>query len=149
MWPHLSADRRGAAALEFAAVGTLTLILLFAIFDIGLLYLTQRGLDYGIYRAARWASVNSSSLTTANVLAQFKTATSATLGSSSSGCLGYVAGTSAPAGTVCYITVALSNGIATGSVVTIQANYRWAPISPMTGLVATVLQSTIGMTIQH
>jgi Flp pilus assembly protein TadG len=149
MWPRLYADRRGVAALEFAAVGSVLLILLFAIFDIGLLYLTQRGLDYGIYRAARWASVNSASLTTANVLAQFKIATSATLGSSSSSCLGYLAGTSVPAGTVCYITVAFSNGIAVGSVVTIQANYKWAPVSPMTGLVATTLQSNIGLTIQH
>ena len=148
-WREFCRDRRGAAALEFAAAGTVILILLLAIFDVGLLYMAQRGLDYGVYRAARWASVNSSSLTTANVLAQFKTATSATLGGASSSCQGYAAGSSIPAGTACYITVGLSNGIASGSVVTVQAGYQWAPVSPITGFVAATLVSSIGLTLQH
>ena len=137
------------AALEFAVAATVIMILLLAVFDIGLLFLAQRGIDYGIYKAARWATVNSSSLSTANVLAQFQAATSATLGSGNANCQGYASGATIPAGTACTITVDLSNGTAVGNVMKIQASYQWSPASSITGFVATTLQSSIALTIQH
>lgn len=148
---RLRADRRGAAALEFAVAGTVIMILLLAVFDVSLLFLAQRGIDFGVYKAARWAAVNSRTLTTtANVLAQFKAATSATLGSGNSNCQGYAAGSDIPAGTTCYITVGLSNGTTVGSsVVTVQASYQWSPVSSITGFTAATLQSSIALTIQH
>lgn len=148
-WRALRQDRRGAAALEFAVAGTVVMMLLLAAFDIGLLFLAQRGIDYGIYKAARWAAVNSTSLSTANVLAQFKAATSATLGSGNANCQGYAAGASIPAGTACAVTVGLSNGTDVGSVVTVQASYQWSPASSITGFVATTLQASIALTVQH
>ena len=144
----LGADKRGTTSLEFAAAGLVIVMLMLAIFDIGLLFMAQRGLDYGIYRAARWASVNSSGLSVASVLSQFQSATSATIPNSGS-CVGYATGANVPAGTTCYITVGFPNGTAVGGLVNIQANYKWSPVSPVTGFTAATLQSSIQLTIQH
>ena len=123
-------------------------MLMLAIFDVGLLFMAQRGLDYGVGRAARWASVNSSGLSVASVLSQFQSATATTIPNSSS-CVGYASGANVPAGTGCYITVGFSNGTAVGSVVSIQASYRWSPVSPITGFTAATLQSGVALAIQH
>jgi Flp pilus assembly protein TadG len=145
----LSRDCSGTAALEFAAAGITIMILLLAIFDVGMLFITQRGLDFGVNKAARWASVNSASVTASAVLTQFQNATTPTLGSANQNCLGYNSGDTIPTGTACYITVALSNGAQVGSLVTIRASYAWAPMSAITGFTAATLQSSAALTIQN
>jgi Flp pilus assembly protein TadG len=145
----LSRDCGGTAALEFAAAAITIMILLLAIFDIGMLYLTQRGLDFGVNKAARWASVNSASVTASTVLTQFKNALSPVLGSASQNCLGYNSGDVIPPGTTCYVTLALSNGAQVGSLVTISASYAWVPLSTITGFRAATLQSSAALTIQN
>jgi Flp pilus assembly protein TadG len=145
----LARDRGATAGLEFAAAGIVIMILLLAIFDIGRLFLDQRGLDVGVSQAARWAAVNSATVSVSTVLTKFKSATAATLGSASQSCLGYASGAAIPAGTACYITVALSNGAQVGSLVTVQASFSWSPISAITGLQAVTLQSSAALTILH
>ena len=149
MIANLGRDRTAAASLEFAVAGTTILILLLAIFDIGLLFVDQRGVDFGANKAARWAAVNSASLTNANVLTQFKSATASSLGTNNQNCEAYTSGASIPAGTNCYITVALSSGATVGGLVTITATYNWSPLSALTGLTAATLQSTVALTIQN
>ena len=144
----LRSDTRATTSIEFAAAGSVIMLLMLAIFDVGLLFMAQRGLDYGIYRAARWASVNSATLSVGTVLAQFQSATAATIPASGS-CVGYAAGAAVPAGTACAVIIGLSNGTTVGSVLSIQARYRWSPVSPVTGFTAATLQSSITLAIQH
>ena len=144
----LARDARGSASLEFAVAGLVIMVLTLAIFDVGLLFLAQRGLDYGVNQAARWASVNSATVSPSTVLSQFQSATSATIPNSGS-CTSYAAGASVPAGTACYVTVGFSSGTTPGSTVTIQASYKWSPVSPITGFAATTLQSSAALAIQH
>ena len=144
----LRTDARGTTSLEFAAAGSVIVMLMLAIFDVGLLFIAQRGLDYGIERAARWASVNSSGLSVASVLSQFQSAAAAAL-PNSSGCVGYASGASIPAGTACAVTVGFPGGTTPGNVVTIQASYKWSPVSPITGFTAATLHSSVALTIQN
>ena len=127
--------------------GTVVLMLMLAIYDIGMLFMVQRGLDVGVDKAARWGVVHSASLTTANVLAQFQSASSAMLGSAA--CQGFASGATIPPGTACTVTVGLSNGAQVGSLLTIAATYSWAPASTITGITAVTLQSTVALTIQN
>jgi len=147
MSARLLRDRRGTAALEFAVAGTVVLVLMLAIYDVGMLFMAQRGLDFGVDKAARWGVVNSASVTTANVLAQFQSASSVMLGNTT--CQGFASGATIPAGTACYVTVGLSNGAQVGSLLTIVAKYSWAPASTITGITAVTLQSTVALTIQN
>lgn len=143
---RLWADRSGVASLEFAAAGLTIMLLLLATFDVATLFMAKRGLDLGINRAARWSAVNSSSLSPATVLSQFQAAAAAALPNASS-CQGYASGASVPASATCWVVVTTPSGV--GGIVTIQANYKWSPADTLTGLVATTLQSTVALTVQH
>lgn len=145
---RLRRNRQGTTSLEFAATGLTIMILLLAVLDVGRLFLAKRGLDYGIDRAARWASVNSATASAGTVLAQFQTAAGAAVQNAAT-CQGYAAGASVPPSTMCWITVGFSPGTAVGNFVTIQANYRWSPVTLVDGLVIATLKSNVTLAIQH
>jgi Flp pilus assembly protein TadG len=144
---RLARDRRGSVALEFAAAGVTILILFFAIFDIGFLFLDQRGLDFGVNQAARWGTVNSSLVTSATILAQFKSNTGSFFPSAS--CLVFDSAAAVPANTPCYLVVTLSNGSQVGSLLTIQGTYNWTPATAITGFLSTALSSGVALTIDN
>jgi Flp pilus assembly protein TadG len=73
-------DRRGTTAIEFAVSITLVLMLVFSMIDIGLLYLAQQTLNYGVSAASRWAVVNSTSANATNVASQFVAAATPGMG---------------------------------------------------------------------
>ena len=56
---HALADPAGAATLEFAIVGTLFLLLLIGIIEVGRGLWTMNALNYAVEQAARCASLNS------------------------------------------------------------------------------------------
>jgi Flp pilus assembly protein TadG len=147
---YLPRDTSGSAALEFSIAGLVIMMLLFVIFDIGVLFMDQRGLDYSVYRAARWASVNSASLTTSAVLAQFQAAAAPTLGASTTNaCTGYSSAADVPNGTTCYVVVSTPGGATFNNPVTVQASFAWSPFSLFTGLTAVTLSSSTTLTIQN
>jgi len=145
----LAVDARGATGIEFAIGGLMIMTIMFIIFDIGLIFLAQCGLDYGTAVAARWGAANSSTVSAATVLTHFKTAASSLLGTSTQSCLSYSSAASVPAGTVCYLVVTFSSGATVGSQLTVQAYYKWSPVAPVDGFKATTLKSTVIVTIQN
>ena len=56
----LRADRRGAAAIEFAIVGPLLFTLLLGIVEMGRMFYVRESLEYAIEQAARYYMVNPS-----------------------------------------------------------------------------------------
>ena len=145
--PALRRDRAGAAGVEFAMAGSLILVLLLAVFDVGLLFLDQRGLDSAVSKVARWSALNSSDVTAQSVLSMFQAQTAATLGAANQGCVAY----SAPPASYapCYVAYSFSNGPQPGSVVTITASFAWRPVDALTGLMPMALQSNESITVQH
>jgi Flp pilus assembly protein TadG len=133
------------AAVEFAIAGVTIMVLLLAIFDIAILFLDQRGLDYSVQRAARWAAVNSATASTATVLAQFQNEANAFFNASS--CAAYASAGAVPAASTCSVVVAFSNGANVGSVVSLQAKYAWGPTNSITGFVAMNLTSSTTVVI--
>ena len=146
-WPGLTADRRGVVGVEFAAAGLTILILFMVVFDIGFLFMDQRGLDFGVEQTARWGSVNSATLSSAALLPQFQAATSSFF--SSSTCSAYSSAASVPANTACYLVVTMSNGAQIGSLLTVQGYYSWSPASVFDGFVAATLTSAVALTINN
>ncbi len=140
---------RGAVGVEFAIGGMMMLMIVFVIFDIGLIFLDQCGLDYGASVAARWGAVNSASASVSTVLAQFQTAARAVIGNASSACGGYASAAAVPTGKSCYIVVTFPNGATVGSLITVQAYYTWSPVAVLDGFKATTLQSTVSFTIEN
>jgi len=59
-------DERGASALEFALTAPAFFLFLFGIFELGLMFWTQIGLQHGAEVAARCASVNTRLCPTGN-----------------------------------------------------------------------------------
>jgi len=152
-WPRrpagLATDARGAVGVEFAVGGLMIITMMFVVFDIGLIFLTQCGLDYGTTVAARWGAANSATVSASTVLTQFKSAASSLLGTTTQNCRSYSSAASVPAGTTCYLVVTFSSGATVGSQLTVQAYYSWAPVAPMDGFKATTLMSTVIVTIEN
>jgi Flp pilus assembly protein TadG len=76
---RLLADRAGAATVEFAIVGTLFLLLLFGIIEIGRGLWTMNALNYAVQQAARCASLNSTDCGNQGGVQTFAVGVSATL----------------------------------------------------------------------
>jgi Flp pilus assembly protein TadG len=60
-------DKGGAAAVEFALVGLALVFLLFGVVECGRMLWTQNALQYAVEQAARYAVLNGSSVTTAQI----------------------------------------------------------------------------------
>jgi Flp pilus assembly protein TadG len=128
-------DRRGTTAIEFAVSITLVLMLVFSMIDIGLLYLAQQTLNYGVSAASRWAVVNSTSANATNVASQFVAAATPGLG----------AARAAPTNRV----VSFAPSSTPGGSVTVQATLAWSPLTNFDFLAAATLSSSQTLVIQH
>ena len=130
----LAADRRSVAAVEFALVGMILLMLIFGIIELGQVAAAQSALDRGVEAAARWAAVNSAGDTAAAVAQQFTAAVQPVLGGVNP----------APA-----VAVTFSGGAATiGGTVRVSASYTWTPATGMAPFAATLAAQTV-VTILH
>ena len=74
---HVLADRKGVVTLEFAIVGTLFLLLLIGIVEVGRGLWTVNALNYAVQQAARCASVNSTDCSTQDNVRSFAMGVSA------------------------------------------------------------------------
>ena len=70
--------RTGAASIEFALTFTLVLVAVIGLFEVGFIFLAERGPQQGVNQTARWVAVNS---TTATALPIFVNAATLALGS--------------------------------------------------------------------
>lgn len=73
------ADRAGAATVEFAIVGSLFLLLLIGIIEVGRGLWTMNALNYAVQQAARCASLNSTDCGDQSSVQSFAVGVSATL----------------------------------------------------------------------
>jgi Flp pilus assembly protein TadG len=125
---------RGAAAVEFAVAISVVLVLMFAMFDLGLLFAAQHALNYGVAVAARYAVVNSTA-SVATIKSQFVTAITPAVGA-----------TKASSASV---MVTFSPSEKVGGTVTVSATLAWSPVAAIDNLTAATLSSSHTLTIQH
>jgi Flp pilus assembly protein TadG len=127
-------DRRGTAAIEFAAAGSMFLAVVLGLIDVGSFAMTQQALDEAVHTAGRYAVVHSS--------------TSSTPATSSS--LQTLVQNASPVLTPTQVSVnvTFSPNNTAGSTVTIVASYPWSPFAGgIVDLPATTLTSTSVATI--
>jgi Flp pilus assembly protein TadG len=128
-------DRRGTTAIEFAVSITVVLMLVFSMIDIGLLYLAQQTLNYGVSAASRWAVVNSASANATNVASQFVAAATPGLG--------------AARAAKSTVVVSFAPSSTPGGSVTVKATLAWSPLTTFDFMVAATLSSSQTLVIQH
>ena len=128
-------QRGGTVAVEFAVVASVLLMLTFTAIDLGLLYLTQQALNDGVSQAVRWAAVNSTSDSAANIASRFSAAVTPVLGAAQSA--------------KGRVTVGFSPSAAPGGTVTVQASLAWRPFTRFDFLPSVTLSSTQSLVIQH
>jgi Flp pilus assembly protein TadG len=128
-------DRRGVTAIDFAVSISLVLMLLFTVFDLGMLYLAQQTLNYGVAAAVRYAVVNSTGANAGNVTSSLRGAVTPLLG--------------AAAANQCQVTVTFTPGSSPGNSVTVVANFAWKPLTGLEFIPAVTLTSRATLTIQH
>ncbi|GAN76611.1 hypothetical protein Asru_0131_03 [Acidisphaera rubrifaciens HS-AP3] len=131
----LRRDHRGASLVEFALVAHLILLPLAGTFDLGALFLTQRGLTWGVEAAARYASVNSTTATTAAITARFAAAAGPSMGAA------------ATAATT--VSIAYAPADAVGGSVTVTASYPWSGVLALGGIAPRTLTASQTLIIQH
>ncbi len=128
-------DRRGTTAVEFAVCISLVLILVFLVLDIGLVYLTQQTLNFGVEAASRYAVVNSASANTTSVTSQFVSAVTSALGATRAG--------------QCKVAVSFSPASQPGGSVTVRATLAWHPLTSFDFMPSVTLSSSQTLVIQH
>jgi Flp pilus assembly protein TadG len=124
---RLSGHRHGTAALEFALIAPMLLILLAGIIDFGRVYRDEIALASVVASASQYALINASSINSTNA---------ASLAATLSGIVANSNGAAWANATVTVndgATSAISNGAATASGTAANANSCWCP----TGAVAT------------
>lgn len=127
--------RRGTTAVEFAVSISLVLTLAFTVIDIGLLYLAQQTLNYGVEAASRYAVVNSDIANTTNVTSRFVTAATAGLGATRAG--------------QSVVSVSFAPSSTPGGSVTVKATLAWRPLTSFDFMPAATLSSSQTLVIQH
>jgi Flp pilus assembly protein TadG len=125
---------RGAVAAEFAVAITVVLVLMFAMFDLGLLFAAQHALNYGVAAAARYAVVNSTA-SVSTIKSKFVTAITPAVGATQA------ANAS--------VSVTFSPSEKVGGTVTVSATLAWTPVAAIDKLTAVTLSSSHTLTIQH
>jgi Flp pilus assembly protein TadG len=145
----LRRDRAGVASIEFALTFGVVLIGLLGIFEVGLIFLTQRGIDSGVVSSARWIAINGTTATTATVKSQFVTASAKALGSTSaSDCtVAFTAVTTITSG--CAVNVMFTPSQAVGNTVTVTAQIVWVPFTTLVAIGTLTLKSSVALTIRE
>lgn len=127
----LREQRRAAAAIEFAIVAPVFLMLIFAGIELAFLFSAQHALQLGVATAARYAALHSATATPASVIAQFDATIAPVLGTCPS----------------CLVTVLPAAGYVVGGPVTVTAIYPWTPFSPIDDFTPMLLGSTLTLTV--
>jgi Flp pilus assembly protein TadG len=127
-------DTRGTTAVEFAIAISVVLVLIFAMFDMGWLFVTQHALNYGVEKATRYAVVNSSA-SAATIKSQFVSAVTPALGATQAG--------------NATVSVTFSPSEKVGNTVTVSASLAWTPMAPFDHMTAVTVNSSQTLTIQH
>jgi len=130
-----AAFRRGATAVEFAVVSTVLLMLICTAVDLGLLYLAQQTLNNGVAQAVRYAAVNSTSGSVANITNRFVAAVTPALG--------------ATRAASCQVAVSFSPTDTPGGSVTVQATLVWYPLIDFDYMPSVTLSDSQSLVIQH
>ncbi len=125
----------GTTAIEFAIAISVVLALVFGVIDLGLLFLAQHALNYGVAAAARYAVVNSTVATTTTVQSKFTTAITPALGTTQAG--------------KAVVQVSFSPSEKVGGTVTVSATLAWTPAAALSHLIALTLSSSQTLTIVH
>jgi Flp pilus assembly protein TadG len=125
----------GTTAVEFAIAIGVVLALVFAVIDLGRLFLAQHALNYGVVAAARYAVVNGTVATTTTIQNKFTAAITPALGA-----------TQAAAASV---HVSFSPSEKVGATVTVSATLAWTPATAVGDFVALTLSSSQTLTIVH
>jgi len=128
-------DNRAVTTVEFSVVLTFVLMLVFTVLGLGMLYLGQQAMNYGVERAARYAVVKSATATASTVASAFRAAVAPALGSARAA--------------ACQVTDTFSPSNAPGGVVTVSATLAWTSPLRLTLLPAVTLSSSHTLTIQH
>ena len=121
------------------AVSLATLMLVItAVFDLGNLIAARHTLNFGVFTAARYATVHSGGSTaaiTAAITAAFTTAVTPLIGQTGAA--------------HCTVAVSFPSGNIVGGTVVITASYPWTPASLLDGLAHITVTSQHTLTIQH
>jgi Flp pilus assembly protein TadG len=125
-------DRDGAAGIEFAAVGPLVLLLLWALLEVYRLLAAQRALDFAVTRGLRYASVNSTVASASTIATQVTDVVQSLLGTSTVN-----------------VTVTFTPAYTPGDAVRINATYTWTPLFSPADFVSTQLSSVGAVTVQN
>ena len=133
--PPLLRDRHGASLVEFALVAHLILLPLAGTFDLGALFLAQRGLTWGVEAAARYASVNSATASTTTITARFAAAAGPSMG--------------AAAAAASTVSIAYTPANSVGGSVTVTASYPWSGLLALGGITPRTLTASQTLIIQH
>jgi Flp pilus assembly protein TadG len=132
---RLRLGARGTTGVEFAVVLPVTLIMVFAIIDGGLLFADQHALDYAVENAVRYAVVNSASATTTTITNTLVAAITPAVGATRA------------AGTTVSVTFSPSEKV--GGTVQVSASLAWSATAGLDYLPAVTLSSSQTLTIQH
>lgn len=124
--------RKGTAAIEFAAVAPVILLVVWAMWDVYNLLGTQRTLDFAVTQALRQAAVSSTTDSASNIEA----AVSATMQT--------LVGVQPV-----QVSVTFSPAYQPGGTVSITAQYAWTPLLLPAALAAVTLTSTGALTVQN
>ena len=117
------------------AVSLATLMLVItAVFDLGNLIAARHTLNFGVFTAARYATVHSGG-STAAITAAFTTAVTPSIGQTGAA--------------HCTVAVSFPSGNIVGGTVVITASYPWTPASLLDGLAHITVTSQHTLTIQH
>jgi len=147
---HLLSDRRGVAALEFAVIGPLLLLIFGGLTDMGLATRCKSQLAQAVASGAQYAFKVGPTVTAASVqsMVQASTTLSGVVATVSGPKLGCVSGSPATlgggtAGTAC------SDGTQPGTYVVIAATYTYNEIMPLVStFMSTALQQSVTVRLQ-
>jgi Flp pilus assembly protein TadG len=128
-------DRHGTTAVEFAVCLSVLLMLVFTVIDVGLLYLAQQTLNFGVEAATRYAVVNSASANSTSVTSRFVTAATPGLGAAKAA--------------QCVVAVSFAPASQPGGSVTVQASLTWHPLTNLDFMPSVNLSSSQTLVIQH
>jgi Flp pilus assembly protein TadG len=144
--------RSGAASVEFAITFMVVLVAVLGIFELGFIFLSQRGIDRGVTESARWIAVNSATANATTVAPIFVAASTLALGSTAVATCTYAVTTTVPTITSgCAVNIVYPSGVtapAPGVVVTVTAQFRWTPLTTLVNIAAITLISSAALTIQ-
>jgi Flp pilus assembly protein TadG len=141
-------DRSGAASIEFALTIMVVLIAVLGIFEVGFIFLTQRGIERGVTETARWVAVNSATATASAALPIFTAASTLALGSASASTCTMTTNAVTASTSGCVINLVCGSGsCAVGNTVTVTAQFTWLPFTTLVPIASYTMIASAQLTI--